>query len=567
MIWDVGHQSYPHKILTGRRERMDTLRQYGGISGFPRRSESEYDTFGTAHSSTSISAAIGMALGARAQGEKRVAVAVIGDGAMSAGMAFEALNNGGIHKDLPLVVVLNDNDMSISPAVGALNRYLARLMSGRFYATTKKGLDSVLSMAPPLREFAKRLEEHAKGMVVPGTIFEEFGFNYIGPIDGHDLDSLVPTLQNVRRLALDGEGPQFLHVVTKKGQGYKLAEADPILYHGPGKFDPAQGIAPGKPSAPSKKTFTQVFGEWACDMAEADKRLVAVTPAMREGSGLVDFEARFPDRYFDVGIAEQHAVTFAGGLACEGMKPVVAIYSTFLQRGYDQLIHDVALQDLPVVFAMDRSGLVGADGATHAGAYDIPYLRCIPNMLLMAPADEAECRDLLTTAFKQNHPSAVRYPRGAGVGAVVSKELKELPLGKAEIRRTTSGLQGKKVAILAFGTLLYPALEVAPDFDATVVNMRFIKPLDVDLVCKMAKEHDLIVTLEEGAVGGGAGSACLEALSTAGIEVSTLVIGLPDRFVDHGDHALLMKECGLDAVGISKAIADKLGISVKQQAA
>ena len=567
LIWDVGHQSYPHKILTGRRERMNTLRQYGGISGFPRRSESEYDTFGTAHSSTSISAAIGMALGARAQGEKRVAVAVIGDGAMSAGMAFEALNNGGIHKDLPLVVVLNDNDMSISPAVGALNRYLARLMSGRFYAATKKGLDSVLSIAPPLREFAKRLEEHAKGMVVPGTIFEEFGFNYIGPIDGHDLDSLIPTLQNVRRLALEGEGPQFLHVVTKKGQGYKLAEADPILYHGPGKFDPAQGIAPAKPSTPSKKTFTQVFGEWLCDMAEADKRLVAVTPAMREGSGLVDFEARFPDRYFDVGIAEQHAVTFAGGLACEGMKPVVAIYSTFLQRGYDQLIHDVALQDLPVVFAMDRSGLVGADGATHAGAYDIPYLRCIPNMLLMAPADEAECRDLLTTAFKQNHPSAVRYPRGAGVGAVVSKELKELPLGKAEIRRSTSGLQGKKVAILAFGTLLYPALEVAPEFDATVVNMRFIKPLDVDLVCKMAKEHDLIVTLEEGAVGGGAGSACLEALSSAGIEVATLALGLPDRFVDHGDHALLMKECGLDAAGIRKAIANKLGISAKQQAA
>ncbi len=567
LIWDVGHQSYPHKILTGRRERMGTLRQYGGISGFPRRSESEYDTFGTAHSSTSISAAIGMALGARAQGEKRVAVAVIGDGAMSAGMAFEALNNGGIHKDLPLVVVLNDNDMSISPAVGALNRYLARLMSGRFYATTKKGLDSVLSMAPPLREFAKRLEEHAKGMVVPGTIFEEFGFNYIGPIDGHDLDSLIPTLQNVRRLALEGEGPQFLHVVTKKGQGYKLAEVDPILYHGPGKFDPAQGISAVKPSPPSKKTFTQVFGEWLCDMAEVDKRLVAVTPAMREGSGLVDFEARFPDRYFDVGIAEQHAVTFAGGLACEGMKPVVAIYSTFLQRGYDQLIHDVALQDLPVVFAMDRSGLVGADGATHAGAYDIPYLRCIPNMLLMAPADEAECRDLLTTAFKQNHPSAVRYPRGAGVGAIVSKELKELALGKAEIRRTTSGLQVKKVAILAFGTLLYPALEIANDFDATVVNMRFIKPLDVDLVCKMAQEHDLIVTLEEGAIGGGAGSACLEALSAAGIEVTTLVLGLPDRFVDHGDHALLMKECGLDAAGIRKAIAEKLGISAKQQAA
>ena len=564
LIWDVGHQSYPHKILTGRRDKMDTLRHYGGISGFPRRVESEYDTFGTAHSSTSISAALGMALGARAQGEKRVAVAVIGDGAMSAGMAFEALNNGGIHKDLPLVVILNDNDMSISPAVGALNRYLARLMSGRFYAATKKGLDSVLSMAPPLREFAKRLEEHAKGMVVPGTIFEEFGFNYIGPIDGHDLDSLIPTLQNVRRLALEGEGPQFLHIVTKKGQGYKLAEADPILYHGPGKFDPAKGITP---ATSVKKTFTQVFGDWLCDMAEADKRLVGITPAMREGSGMVEFEARFPDRYFDVGIAEQHAVTFAGGLACEGMKPVVAIYSTFLQRGYDQLIHDVALQDLPVVFALDRSGLVGADGATHAGVYDIPFIRCIPNMLLMAPADEAECRDLLTTAFKQNHPSAVRYPRGAGVGAAVTKELKELPLGKGEIRRTSTAKNSPKVAILAFGTLLYPALEVAEAFDATVANMRFIKPLDVDLVCELAKSHDLIVTLEEGAIGGGAGSACLEALSAAGIEVPSLVLGLPDRFIDHGDHALLMKECGLDVEGITKAIALKLGINPKKQAA
>jgi 1-deoxy-D-xylulose-5-phosphate synthase len=564
LIWDVGHQSYPHKILTGRRDKMDTLRHYGGISGFPRRVESEYDTFGTAHSSTSISAALGMALGARAQGEKRVAVAVIGDGAMSAGMAFEALNNGGIHKDLPLVVILNDNDMSISPAVGALNRYLARLMSGRFYAATKKGLDSVLSMAPPLREFAKRLEEHAKGMVVPGTIFEEFGFNYIGPIDGHDLDSLIPTLQNVRRLALEGEGPQFLHIVTKKGQGYKLAEADPILYHGPGKFDPAKGITP---ATSVKKTFTQVFGDWLCDMAEADKRLVGITPAMREGSGMVEFEACFPDRYFDVGIAEQHAVTFAGGLACEGMKPVVAIYSTFLQRGYDQLIHDVALQDLPVVFALDRSGLVGADGATHAGVYDIPFIRCIPNMLLMAPADEAECRDLLTTAFKQNHPSAVRYPRGAGVGVAVTKELKELPLGKGEIRRTSTAKNSPKVAILAFGTLLYPALEVAEVFDATVANMRFIKPLDVDLVCELAKSHDLIVTLEEGAIGGGAGSACLEALSTAGIEVPSLVLGLPDRFIDHGDHALLMKECGLDVEGITKAIALKLGINPKKQAA
>ncbi|MBU3600374.1 1-deoxy-D-xylulose-5-phosphate synthase [Polynucleobacter sp. 30F-ANTBAC] len=555
LIWDVGHQSYPHKILTGRRDRMSTLRQYGGISGFPRRDESEYDTFGTAHSSTSISAAIGMALGAKAQGEKRVAVAVIGDGAMTAGMAFEALNNGGIHKDLPLVVVLNDNDMSISPAVGALNRYLARLMSGRFYATTKKGLDSVLSIAPPLREFAKRLEEHAKGMVVPGTIFEEFGFNYIGPIDGHDLDSLVPTLENVRRLALNGEGPQFLHVVTKKGQGYKLAEADPILYHGPGKFDPSQGIA--KATA-TKKTFTQVFGDWLCDMAAADKRLVGITPAMREGSGMVEFESRYPDRYFDVGIAEQHAVTFAGGMACEGMKPVVAIYSTFLQRGYDQLIHDVALQDLPVVFALDRSGLVGADGATHAGAYDIPYIRCIPNMLLMAPADEAECRDLLTTAFKQDHPSAVRYPRGAGVGATVGSELKELPLGKGEIRRQSQGSKNKKVAILAFGTLLYPALEVANELDATVANMRFIKPLDAELVCSLAKDHDLIVTLEEGAIGGGAGSACLEALAAAGIQVPSLLLGLPDRFVDHGEHALLMKECGLDVAGITQSIKVRL---------
>lgn len=564
LIWDVGHQSYPHKILTGRRERMTTLRQYGGISGFPRRSESEYDTFGTAHSSTSISAALGMALGARAQGEKRAAVAVIGDGAMSAGMAFEALNNGGIYKDLPLIVVLNDNDMSISPAVGALNRYLARLMSGRFYAATKKGLDSVLSIAPPLREFAKRLEEHAKGMVVPGTIFEEFGFNYIGPIDGHDLDSLVPTLENVRRLALAGEGPQFLHVVTKKGQGYKLAEADPILYHGPGKFDPSQGI---QPTASSKKTFTQVFGEWLCDMAAQDKRLVAITPAMREGSGMVEFESRFPDRYYDVGIAEQHAVTFAGGLACEGLKPVVAIYSTFLQRGYDQLIHDVALQDLPVVFALDRSGLVGADGATHAGAYDIPFLRCVPNMMLMAPADEAECRDLLTTAFEQNHPTAVRYPRGAGAGVATRQELRSIELGRGEIRRKTAEKMSHKVAILAFGTLLYPALEAAEILDATVANMRFIKPLDVELVCQLAKEHDLLVSVEEGAIAGGAGSACMEALAAAGIEVPFLQLGLPDRFVDHGDHSLLMAECGLDATGIQKAITQRLGITTHQRVA
>ncbi len=565
LIWDVGHQSYPHKILTGRRDQMNTLRKLGGISGFPRRSESEYDTFGTAHSSTSISAALGMARASQTKGEKRVAVAVIGDGAMSAGMAFEALNNAGVYHDLPLIVILNDNDMSISPAVGALNRYLARLMSGRFYARTKKGLESVLSMAPPLREFAKRLEEHAKGMVVPGTIFEEFGFNYIGPIDGHDLDSLIPTLQNVRRLAIEGDGPQFLHVVTKKGQGYKLAEVDPILYHGPGKFDPTHGIKPS--TTPSKKTFTQVFGEWLCDMAAKDKRLVGITPAMREGSGMVEFEQRFPDRYYDVGIAEQHAVTFAGGMACEGMKPVVAIYSTFLQRGYDQLIHDVALQDLPVVFALDRAGLVGADGATHAGAYDIPYLRCIPNMYVMTPSDEQECRALLTTAFEANHPSAVRYPRGSGVGVEIQKELISLPLGKGEIRRQSNQAPGSRVAILAFGTLLHPALTAAASLDATVVNMRFVKPLDEALLIELAKTHDAFVSIEEGAIQGGAGSACLEALAAAGIEKPFLQLGLPDQFIDHGDPALLLAACGLDAEGIEKSIRTRFTFCASRKVA
>ena len=565
LIWDVGHQSYPHKILTGRRDQMNTLRKLGGISGFPRRSESEYDTFGTAHSSTSISAALGMARASQTKGEKRVAVAVIGDGAMSAGMAFEALNNAGVYHDLPLIVILNDNDMSISPAVGALNRYLARLMSGRFYARTKKGLESVLSMAPPLREFAKRLEEHAKGMVVPGTIFEEFGFNYIGPIDGHDLDSLIPTLQNVRRLAIEGDGPQFLHVVTKKGQGYKLAEVDPILYHGPGKFDPTHGIKPS--TTPSKKTFTQVFGEWLCDMAAKDKRLVGITPAMREGSGMVEFEQRFPDRYYDVGIAEQHAVTFAGGMACEGMKPVVAIYSTFLQRGYDQLIHDVALQDLPVVFALDRAGLVGADGATHAGAYDIPYLRCIPNMYVMTPSDEQECRALLTTAFEANHPSAVRYPRGSGVGVEIQKELISLPLGKGEIRRQSNQAPGSRVAILAFGTLLHPALTAAASLDATVVNMRFVKPLDEALLIELARTHDAFVSIEEGAIQGGAGSACLEALAAAGIEKPFLQLGLPDQFIDHGDPALLLAACGLDAEGIEKSIRTRFTFCASRKVA
>ena len=551
IVWDVGHQSYPHKILTGRRERMNTLRQFNGLSGFPRRAESEYDTFGTGHSSTSISAAMGMARAAQTKGEQRVAVAVIGDGAMSAGMPFEAMNNAGVYDDLPLIVILNDNDMSISPAVGALNRYLARLLSGNIYSATKKGIDSVLSIAPPLREFAKRLEDHAKGMVSPSTIFQEFGFNYFGPIDGHDLDALLPMLQNVRRLALEGGGPQFLHVVTRKGQGYMLAEADPVLYHGPGKFNPTEGIQ--KTSNP-KQTFTQVFGEWLCDMAHADPLLVGITPAMREGSGLVEFEKRFPDRYYDVGIAEQHAVTFAAGMACEGMKPVVAIYSTFLQRAYDQLIHDVAIQDLPVVFALDRAGLVGADGATHAGAYDIPFLRCIPNMLVMTPADEAECRDLLTTAYRQSHPSAVRYPRGSGAGVKPSAELRSLPLGKGEVRRESTAVAGKRLAILAFGTLLYPALDVGEVLNATVVNMRFVKPLDVDLLKAVATNHDYLVTIEDGAIMGGAGSACLEALIQLNINKPVLQLGLKDEFIEHGDYNLLMSRCGLDTDGIKTSI-------------
>ena len=553
VVWDVGHQSYPHKILTGRRERMNTLRQFDGLSGFPRRAESEYDAFGTGHSSTSISAAMGMARAFQTKGEKQVAVAVIGDSAMTGGMAFEAMNNAGVYEDLPLVVILNDNDMSISPAVGALNRHLARLLSGNIYSATKKGIDSVLSIAPPLREFAKRLEDHAKGMVSPSTIFQEFGFNYFGPIDGHDLDALIPMLQNVRRLALEGRGPQFLHVVTRKGQGYELAEADPVLYHGPSKFNPEEGVK--KSATPAAKTFTQVFGEWLCDMAHADPLLIGITPAMREGSGLVEFEKNFPKRYYDVGIAEQHAVTFAAGMACEGMKPVVAIYSTFLQRAYDQLIHDVAIQDLPILFALDRAGLVGADGATHAGAYDIPFLRCIPNMLVLTPADEAECRDLLTTAFHQPHPSAVRYPRGAGAGTIPSKELRTVPLGKGELRRKSNAPAGQRIAILAFGTLLYPVLEVAEQIDASVANMRFVKPLDLELLKSLAQDHDYFVTIEDGVIQGGAGSACLEALSAMGINKPLLQLGLPDEFVEHGDYKLLMSKCGLDSEGIAKAIS------------
>ncbi len=547
IVWDVGHQTYPHKILTGRRERMATLRQLGGLSGFPRRPESEYDTFGTAHSSTSISAALGMAIAAKIKGEDRRSVAVIGDGAMTAGMAFEALNNGGV-SGTNMLVVLNDNDMSISPPVGALNRYLARLMSGKFYAAARDTAKTVLKNAPPLFELARRFEEHAKGMVVPGTIFEEFGFTYFGPIDGHDLDSLIPTLENLR----DMKGPLFLHVVTKKGMGYKLAEADPVAYHGPSKFNPAEGLK--KPATPPKTTFTQVFGQWLCDMAAADERLVGITPAMREGSGMVEFEQRFPKRYFDVGIAEQHAVTFAAGLACEGMKPVVAIYSTFLQRAYDQLIHDVAIQNLPVVFALDRAGLVGADGATHAGAYDIAFLRCIPNMSVLAPSDENECRQLLTTAYGQDHPVAVRYPRGAGAGVAIEPTLNALPWGQGEVRR-----QGERIAILAFGTMLYPALAAAENLNATVANMRFVKPLDVALVTDLARSHDAIVTIEEGCLMGGAGSAVQEALAAARIQVPVLTLGLPDEFIEHGDPAKLLSLCGLDAAGIEQSILKRFG--------
>jgi len=540
IVWDVGHQTYSHKILTGRREQFHTLRQLDGISGFPRRVESEYDTFGTAHSSTSISAALGMAQAAKIKGEQRHAIAVIGDGSMTAGMAFEALNNAGVQEDLNLLVILNDNDMSISPPVGALNRYLARLMSGQFYAAAKNVGKSVLP--GPVLELAKKLEEHAKGMVVPATMFEEFGFNYIGPIDGHDLDSLIPTLQNIRNL----KGPQFLHVVTKKGQGYKLAEAEPILYHGTGKFNPAEGI---KPAPPSKITYTEVFGNWLCDMAAADERLVGITPAMREGSGMVRFNAEYPDRYFDVGIAEQHSVTFAAGLACESLKPVVAIYSTFLQRAYDQLIHDVALQNLDVTFALDRAGLVGADGATHAGNYDLAFLRCIPNMVVMAASDENECRQMLTTAYHYPGPAAVRYPRGAGVGATIAKELTTLDLGKGEIRRT-----GERVAILAFGSMVAPSLGAGETLNATVANMRFIKPLDVELVKQLAADHDYLVTVEEGCVMGGAGAAVAEALAEAGIVKPLQILGLPDKFIDHGDPAKLLASVGLDAAGIAASI-------------
>jgi 1-deoxy-D-xylulose-5-phosphate synthase len=538
LVWDVGHQTYAHKVLTGRRQGMAKLRMHGGVSGFPKRCESEFDTFGVGHSSTSISAALGMAMAFKLKGEARRTVAIIGDGAMSAGQAFEAMNNAGV-TDANLLVILNDNDMSISRPVGALNKYLARLFSGSAFNAARKAGEKVLGVSPSLLEFANRVEEHVKGLLTPGTLFQELGFNYIGPIDGHDLDSLVPTLQNLQKL----EGPQFLHVMTRKGQGYKLAEADPILYHGVSKFQPEIGIEGGKGGG--NPTYTQIFGQWLCDMAEADPKLVAITPAMGEGSGMTHFAERFPDRYFDVGIAEQHAITFAAGLACEGMRPVVAIYSTFLQRGYDQLLHDVALQKLPVVFALDRGGLVGADGPTHHGSFDLSYMTCIPNMVIMAPADEEECRRMLTTAYHLDGPSAVRYPRGGGPGVATQKTLHDLPIGKGEIRR-----RGKGVALLAFGSMLTPALAAAEELDATVANMRFVKPVDRELIIELAREHSLLISVEENALIGGAGAEVARVLEEIDSPVRFIRMGLPDRFIDHGDQALLLAEVGLDKAGI-----------------
>ena len=552
LVWDVGHQTYPHKILTGRREAMAKLRKENGIAGFPRRSESEYDTFGTGHSSTSISAALGMAIAAKHAGLDRHSVAIIGDGAMTAGMAFEALNNAG-DIDANMLVILNDNDMSISNNVGALNHYLARLLSGRFYDRVRQSGKKVLTIVPPVKEFAKRAEEHAKGMVMPGTLFEEFGFNYIGPVDGHDLPVLLDTLTNIRAL----KGMQFLHIVTQKGKGFAPAEHDPNKYHGVSKFNPENGISASSSQA---KTYTQVFGDWLLDMASADDKLIGITPAMCDGSGLNAFASKYPHRYFDVGIAEQHALTFAAGMACDGLKPVIAIYSTFLQRAYDQLIHDIALQNLDVLFAIDRAGLVGADGPTHAGSFDLSYLRCIPNVVIMAPSDENECRQMLTTGFNYKGTAAVRYPRGAGTGVAISKKLESLPIGKGHIVRETQVKKGKKVAILAFGSMLSPSLQAATALDATVANMRFIKPLDIELVQTLAKTHDVIVTVEENALMGGAGSAVLEAMQALNLHTPTLCLGLPDTFIEHGVHETMLAECGLDSIGIARAIETKLSL-------
>jgi len=537
LVWDVGHQTYAHKMLTGRMERMATLRQRGGLSGFPRREESAYDAFGTAHSSTSISAALGMAMAAKLSGSHRKSVAIIGDGALTAGMAYEAMNNAGT-SECDLLVVLNDNDMSISPPVGALNQYLSELMSGRFYAQAKKLSHQLLRNAPPLFALARHLEQQAEQFIQPDTIFEKLGFAYTGPIDGHDVLGLVEAMKKISKQ----KGPQFLHVVTRKGHGYAKAEADPVSYHGPGKFDPAVGLKPGTPGKP---TFTQVFGQWLCDMASQDPRVVGITPAMREGSGRVAFSQRFPDRYHDVGIAEQHAVTFAAGMACEGLKPVVAIYSTFLQRAYDQLIHDVALQKLPVVFALDRAGLVGPDGPTHAGMFDIAFTRCIPHMGVACPADENECRQLLSTAFASDRPVTVRYPRGSGVGATVQSDLSALPFGRAQIRR-----QGQGIAIFAFGPLLYEALKAAESINATVINMRWAKPLDIEMVQKIAQAHERFITIEDGVRMGGAGAAVVEAMQEMGIAKPVLVMGFEDEFTEHGDPQELMRLHGLTAAGI-----------------
>ncbi|MBM4200562.1 MAG: 1-deoxy-D-xylulose-5-phosphate synthase [Gammaproteobacteria bacterium] len=552
VVWDVGHQAYPHKILTGRRDLISTIRRKGGLSAFPKRDECAFDCFGVGHSSTSISAALGMAIAAGLDHRNNHAVAIIGDGGLTGGMAFEALNHAGV-LDANLLVILNDNEMSISPNVGALNNYLAKLLSGKFYTTVREGSRQLLRRhMPSVWELARRAEEHMKGMVIPGTLFEELGFNYIGPVDGHDIETLVTTLRNLRQMS----GPRFLHIVTQKGKGYAPAEADPVAYHAVGKFDPSQDHLPK--SKPGLPTYTEIFGQWLCDMADQDPRLLGITPAMREGSGLVEFSKRFPERYFDVGIAEQHAVTLAAGQACEGYKPVVAIYSTFLQRAYDQLIHDVALQNLPVLFAIDRAGLVGPDGPTHAGSFDLSYLRCIPNMLIMAPADENECRQMLYTGFQHNGPAAVRYPRGKGPGVALVEDMTALPIGKAEVRR-----RGAAVAILAFGTMVEPSVRAGEAMGATVVNMRFVKPLDEDLVLEMARSHDVLVTVEENAVAGGAGAAVSEALSRHHCLIPVVHLGLGDEFLEHASREELLSESGLDAQGIERSIRRYLEATAK----
>ncbi len=556
LVWDVGHQAYIHKILTGRKDRLQTIRQWGGLAPFPKRDESEYDTFGVGHSSTSIGAALGMSIAAARTGKNRKCVAVIGDGGLTAGMAFEALNHAGAqHSDL--LVILNDNNMSISPNVGALSNRFAQLLSGKIYSTVRKGSKKVLSNIPNALEIAKRAEEHVKGLIVPGTLFEEFGFNYIGPVDGHDLPALLSTLKNIKEL----EGPQFLHIITKKGKGYAPAEEDPVKYHGVTPFDPHKGIVPSGKSS-SGPSYSKVFGDWACDMAKQDHRFAAITPAMREGSGLVRFEKEHPDKYFDVAIAEQHCVTVAAGMACDGLKPVVAIYSTFLQRAYDQMIHDVVVQDLPVLFAIDRAGCVGADGPTHNGAYDLSFMRCIPNIVVMAPADENECRQMLYTGYQLDCAAAVRYPRGGGPGVEIQEEMTALPIGKAEIKR-----KGKGIAILAFGSMVEPCEKIGEELDATVINMRFVKPIDETLIIDMCSEHDLIVTVEENVIQGGAGSAVNEVIVAHGIEQKIANYGLPDRLLQHGSREDMLRDAGLDYEGILNFITGLIDESERHQEA